>query len=185
MKKIFCPKCDEAIVLSDARLAELRRAESEYMAIVCPSCTHQLRIRLKGKSQEPSREADEANIWGHIVVLENVFGYKQYFALRKGLNHIGRRNKDTQTDIPIITGDPSMDRHHCIIKASLSKKGKPQWSLADHDSRVGTFVGGELLSPKEWYNLSDGDVFTLGATTLIFSSEPIPQDDKLEEESVH
>lgn len=185
MKKIFCPKCDEAITLSDARLRELRESNEERHAIVCPSCTHQMRIRLKVRSEEASEEKQESDNWGHIVVLENVFGYKQYFALRKGLNHIGRRNKDTTTDIPIITGDPSMDRHHCIIKVSLSKKGKAQWSLMDHDSRVGTFVAGDLLGAKEWYNLSDGDVFTLGATTIIFSTSPMPQDDQVEGESAH
>ena len=173
MKKIFCPKCDEAIVLSAQKLKELKESDGERMAIVCPSCTHQLRIRLKGS--------------GHIVVLENVFGYKQYFPLKKGLNHIGRRNKDTKTDIPIITGDPSMDRHHCIIKVGQTKKGKTVWSLSDYDSRVGTFVAGDLLGPKEQYNLHDGDVFTLGATSIIFSSEPIPQEDlgQVEGEGVH
>lgn len=190
MKKIFCPKCDEAIVLSDAKLQELRQAEDERMAIVCPSCTHQLRIRLRShkansESQETTEGASESTNWGYLTVLENVFGYKQYFPLRKGQNRIGRRNKDTETDIPIITGDPSMDRHHCIIKVGLTKKGRPQWSLLDNDSRVGTFVGGEILGKKEQYNLSNGDIFTLGATTLIFSTEEMPQDDLVEGESVH
>ena len=148
-----------------------------------------MRIRLK--SATPSDNEDEqdnqSENWGHIVVLENVFGYKQYFPLKKGLNHIGRRNKDTKTDIPIITGDPSMDRHHCIIKVGQTKKGKTVWSLSDYDSRVGTFVAGDLLGPKEQYNLHDGDVFTLGATSIIFSSEPIPQEDlgQVEGEGVH
>lgn len=189
MKKIFCPKCDEAIVLSDGKLQELRDAEHERLSIVCPSCTHQLRIRLKGsKSNDHSNSKhNDEPCYGHIVVLENVFGYKQYFPLRKGLNHIGRRNKDTHTDIPIITGDPSMDRHHCIIKVSLTKKGKVLCSLADHDSRVGTFVAGDILGAKEWYNLNNGDVFTLGATSIIFSTEEVPNDDlaQVEGEGVH
>lgn len=189
MKKIFCPKCDEAIVLSAQKLQELKESESERIAIVCPSCTHQLRIRLKSSASSTEGEGAKAQTenWGHIVVLENVFGYKQYFPLRKGLNHIGRRNKDTVTDIPIITGDPSMDRHHCIIKVGLTKKGRPIWSLSDHDSRVGTFVAGDLLGAKEQYNLHDGDVFTLGATSIIFSTAPMPQEDlgQVEGEGVH
>ncbi len=185
MKKIFCPKCDEAIVLSDARLAELRTSKEERMALVCPSCTHQMRIKLKRKDDGAEQNDKEQHNWGHIIVLENVFGYKQYFPLNKGLNHIGRRNKDTITDIPIITADPSMDRHHCIIRVRLNKHGAPQWALMDHDSRVGTFVAGELLAPKEWHNLSNGDVFTLGATSVIFSTEAIPEDESVERESVH
>lgn len=186
MKKIFCPKCDEAITLSAARLKELRESEAERFALVCPSCTQQLRLRINKTKQEAS-EADEQAMqhYGHITVLENVFGYKQRFALSLGMNHIGRRNKDTQTDIPIITGDPSMDRHHCIIKVSRSKKGKVLWSLMDHDSRVGTFVAGDLLGAKEQYNLSNGDVFTLGATSIIFSTEAMPQEEEIEGERLN
>ncbi len=189
MKKIFCPRCDEAIILSDTKLAELRTSERGVVAVVCSSCTHQIRLRLKAQSSHEATEAHTAvptEQYGHIVVLENVFGYKQYFPLRLGLNHIGRRNKDTKTDIPVITGDPSMDRHHAIIKVHRSKKGKLLWSLADNDSRVGTFVGMALLGDKEWYDLHEGDVFTLGATTIIFSCLPPPStDEAIEGEGVH
>ena len=46
------------------------------------------------------------------------------FPLYVGVNAIGRRNKDTATDIPIITSDPSMDRHHAIIKVTEGRTGK-------------------------------------------------------------
>lgn len=183
MKRIFCPKCDEAITLSEQRLSELKLAEQGYIAIVCPSCTHQLRIRRKVQAQEPNEDAPTL---GHLIVLENAFGYKQYFALRLGENRIGRRNKDTETDIPILTADPSMDRHHAILKVVRTKQGGLRWSLRDNESRVGTFVKTALLGVKEWYNLSDGDIFTLGATTLIFSTQPMPTpEEDLEGEGVH
>lgn len=186
MKKIFCPKCDEAIVLSDARLSELRASDQGYIALVCPSCTHQLRIRLKAAPAKASERATAGEHYGHIVVLENSFGYKQYFPLHFGINRIGRRNKDTVTDIPIVTGDPSMDRHHAIIRVSKAKSGRLLWSLSDDESRVGTFVANELLGARQWYNLSDGDVFTLGATTLIFSTAPVPTpEEAIEGEGVH
>lgn len=181
MKKIFCPKCDGVIILSHARLREIRESQSDRAAIVCPSCGHQLRIRLRSASSEPQeqgRQASTGESLGHIVVLENVFGYKQLFPLYLGLNRIGRRNKDTQTDIPIITGDPSMDRHHAIIKVMQRKGGGLSFALSDDDSRVGTFVAGRLLAPREWCNLETGDVFTLGATSVIFSSDPLPSEDE-------
>lgn len=181
MKKIFCPKCDGEITLSAAKLDELKAQSEERMPIVCPHCTHQLYIRRRASSAR-SAEANEATLYGHITVVENVFGYQQKFALRKGLNHIGRRNKDTKTDIPVITGDPSMDRHHAIIKVSAGKQGRVRYALSDDDSRVGTFVFGSLLAPKEWYDLSDGDIFTLGATTFIFSTDPLAERDAVEQE---
>lgn len=186
-KTIFCPKCDEEITIAPARLDELRQSPAGYIAIVCPQCTHQIRLRRKVAPSAASADVHEERIsYGHIIVLENVFCQKQYFSLNKGLNHIGRRNKDTKTDIPIITGDPSMDRHHAIIKVSQSKQGELLWTLSDDDSRVGTFVASNILGDKEWYRLSDGDVFTLGATTIIFSTSPCPQaDEALTSEGVH
>lgn len=184
-KKIFCPKCDEDITITPSRLEELRQSPIGYIAIVCPQCTHQIRLRKKSAPHTLNKDKVATN-YGHIVVLENGFCQKQYFSLSKGLNHIGRRNKDTETDIPVITGDPSMDRHHAIIRVSQSKQGDLLWALADDDSRVGTFVANSLLGSKEWYYLKDGDVFTLGATTIIFSSSPNPQDDEaITSEGVH
>ena len=112
---------------------------------------------------------------------KDVFGYKQLFPLYVGVNAIGRRNKDTATDIPIITSDPSMDRHHAIIKVTEGRTGKLRFAVADDDSRVGTFLAGELLAPKEWRYLQPGDVLTLGATSIIFSDEPLPEDPTIEE----
>ena len=39
----------------------------------------------------------------------------------------------------------------------------------DDDSMTGTFVNARELDPGEKRQLSDGDVITLGATSLIFS----------------
>lgn len=176
MYKVFCPKCDEAITITGQRLDELKSKGAT--PIVCPQCTHQLTVRVK-KDRQANRDKQDRQeqAWGHIIVLENIFGYKQYFPLQKGLNRIGRRNKDTETDIPIVTGDPSMDRHHCIIKVSRTKQGELLWSLSDNSSRVGTYVGGDILGSKDWYRLQEGDIFTLGATSIIFSTKPLREEE--------
>lgn len=177
MRKIFCPKCDHAIALTDERLKEWKASGEEKLAVVCNQCAHQMNLRLKSKPEEQTDQ--EQAQYGHITVIENTFGYKQRFPLRKGSNGIGRRNKDSQTDIPIVTADPSMERHHAIITVRQHKKtGHIIYALSDNDSRVGTFVYGTLLAPRELYNLSDGDVFTLGATSIIFSTAPLPPSDE-------
>ena len=109
-------------------------------------------------------------------MVENGFGYKQTFPLYLGVNRIGRRNKDTETDIPIITGDPSMDRHHAIIKVTQGKTGALRFALSDDDSHVGTFVSGQILGPRESVYLQSGDVITLGATSIIFSDQPLEEE---------
>ena len=45
--------------------------------------------------------------------------------------------------------------------------GEIIYTLRDNDSITGTFVMNDLLGPKDRIRLEDGNVFTLGATTLI------------------
>lgn len=183
MKKIFCPKCDTAIPLSREHLSKLIAQGEERISLVCPQCAHQLNLRLRlpqGQTKAAKQSRPDRPSVGHLVVLENVFGYKQLFPLFLGDNHIGRRNRDTQTDIPVITADPSMDRHHACIRVTEGKTGRLRYALSDDDSRVGTFVGGRILEPREWCYLEPGDVTTLGATSIIFSDEPLSEDLALE-----
>lgn len=174
MKRIFCSKCDEQITISSDSISQAR--ETGRLDIVCPLCGKQLKVRIRsGKSDRKASTKDADAVldaeldrsYGFIEVIENQFGYRQEFALREGLNHIGRRNKDTVTDIPIITADPSMSRHHSIIKLRRKKSGQLEYSIADDESTVGTFVAGELLQRKEFRILPDKAVITLGATTII------------------
>ena len=183
MKKIFCPKCDTAIPLSREHLSKLIAQGEERISLVCPQCAHQLNLRLRlpqGQTKAAKQSRPDRPSVGHLVVLENVFGYKQLFPLFLGDNHIGRRNRDTQTDIPVITADPSMDRHHACIRVTEGKTGRLRYALSDDDSRVGTFVGGRILESREWCYLEPGDVITLGATSIIFSDEPLSEDLALE-----
>ncbi len=166
MKRIFCPKCDYEIGIPLEKVRQWKQENLQTAAVVCNSCAHQIRLRLT-----PPQKKKEAKQCGHIVVLENVFGERQEFPLIIGENQIGRRNKDSVTDIPIITGDPSMDRHHAIIKVKQMKSGKVKFYIADDDSRVGTFVLGDILAPKEWREIEDGTIITLGATSIILSTE--------------
>lgn len=79
----------------------------------------------------------------------------------------GRRCLGTEINAPIQTGDMSMDRKHCIISVEVRKDGEIIHRVADYDSLVGTFVMNDILQKKERRILEDGDIITLGATTLI------------------
>ena len=105
--------------------------------------------------------------FGSIVVVENVFGYKQVLPLKEGDNVIGRRNKGTEIDVPIETADPSMDRKHCIINVKRNKQGKLIYTLRDNQSITGTFLMNEILGDKDRVRIEEGTIITLGATTLI------------------
>lgn len=71
-----------------------------------------------------------------------------------------------------------MDRRHCILNVKRNQQGKIIYTLRDNDSITGTFVMNNLLGPKDRIRLDEGDIFTLGATTLILRTAEGKEDDK-------
>ncbi|HIT83556.1 MAG TPA: FHA domain-containing protein [Candidatus Avibacteroides faecavium] len=173
MKKIRCPKCNNYITFDASNYVD-----GQVLVFDCPDCHKQFKIRIgkdrlrdKDRAVDLQEQKDEAQ-YGYIVVVENVFSYKQIFPLHLGDNLIGRSNLGTEVDIPIETSDPSMDRRHCYINVSKDKRGELVYTLRDNDSVVGTFLMNDILAPKDRIRLSDGDVITLGATSIILRSQP-------------
>lgn len=161
MKRIRCPKCEEAI-LFDEKLYEVGRV----LVFECPNCNKQFRIRIP----EPKdiSEEEETCALAKLVVIENAFHFKQEIPLYGGENVIGRYVKGSSINAPIKTVDPSVDTTHCIITAKKNKKGKYAFLLRDAQSNTGTFYGDEILGPKSTVSLEDGAIITIGATTMIF-----------------
>lgn len=169
MKRVRCPKCDHYI-----QFDETRYSEGQSLVFVCDHCKKQFGIRI-GKTklnaatprEETPDEAEGTEKFGNIVVIENVFAYKQVLPLHEGDNTIGRRSKGQNTDIAVETTDPSMDRSHCILNVKRTRQGNLVYTLRDNNSNTGTFLMNQLLSAKDRVRLEDGAIFTLGATTLI------------------
>lgn len=168
MKRVRCPKCDHYILFD-----ETKYSEGQSLVFVCDECKKQFGIRIgKSKLNAPRKEEviDEnegKEEFGNIVVVENVFGYKQVLPLKEGDNVIGRRCKGTEVDIAIETNDPSMDRRHCIINVKRNKQGNIVYTLRDNDSVTGTFYMKEILGAKDRIRIEEGAIITLGATSLI------------------
>ena len=164
-------------ITSNLMKPNTKKASRWYLYATNDQCKKQFSIRI-GKSklsagtrkEEIIDEKEGTQDWGNVVAIENVFGYKQVLPLHEGDNLIGRRSKGTEVDIPIETNDPSMDRRHCILNVKRNKQGEIIYTLRDNDSITGTFVMNDLLGPKDRIRLEDGNVFTLGATTLINSA---------------
>jgi len=168
MKRILCPKCDNYITFD-----ETKYSEGQSLVFICEHCKKQFSIRI-GKSklkatrkEEVLDEQENSRDCGSVVVVENVFGYKQVLPLKEGDNVIGRRNKGTEVDVSIETADPSMDRRHCIINVRRNKQGRLVYTLRDNQSVTGTFLMNEILGDKDRVRIEEGSVITLGATTLI------------------
>lgn len=168
MKRVRCPKCDYDITFD-----ETKYAAGKALVFECPACGKQFAVRigvskLKNlqKDANPEEELDDKGC-GSILVIENVFHYKQVIPLQMGDNVIGRYMKNSGINCPIETTDPSIDMNHCVINISRNKKGKLVYVLRDGPSYTGTFVDNEILGDKERRVIEDGSLFTIGATSII------------------
>ena len=162
MKRIRCPKCDEAILFDETRYEPGR-----ILVFECPGCSKKFRLRIpQPVSEQPAEEAGPV-VYGHLVVLENAFHFKQEIPLYEGENVVGRLVKGTKANAAIKTVDPSVDTTHCMVTVKPLPGGKAKFTLRDAPSNTGTFLHNELLGVKERVIISDGDIITIGATTMI------------------
>ena len=146
MKRVRCPKCDNFITFD-----ETKYQAGQSLVFVCPNCNKQFGIRMgvsklrETRKEEKLDENANEKGYGSIVVIENVFAYKQVIPLQLGDNIIGRYMKNSGINCPIETVDPSVDMNHCVINVSRDKKGKLKYVLRDGPSYTGTFVDNEIL----------------------------------------
>ena len=168
MKRVRCPKCDNYITFD-----ETQYAPGKSLVFQCSACGKEFGIRI-GVSKLRNTQKDEvldeqtnAQKYGSIVVIENVFHYKQVIPLCMGDNIIGRYMKNSGINCPIETRDPSIDMTHCIINESRDKRGALIYILRDGPSYTGTFVGNDILGDRERRIITDGTLFTIGATSIV------------------
>ena len=172
MKRVPCPKCHHLITFDESRYKV-----GERLVFICEECKKEFAIRMgagKLRAKHGEEQWDElqqryiAEGYGCIIVIENIFTYKQVLPLLLGDNIIGRKDLGTSVTAPIETSDRSMDRKHCFLNVKTKKDGTLQYTLRDFPSVTGTFLHNRVLERGELVILADGDVITLGATTLIF-----------------
>lgn len=174
MKRIKCPKCGKPIIFDESKYEA-----GEIIALQCSACGKSFGIRYGNTPKNNTIQRDEQstetpNAFGWITVIENVFHYKQELPLQFGINKIGRYQKANPINIPLATDDPSVDLLHCTITVSRDKRGQLKYVLKDGPSNTGTFVDNEILGDNEQRVIEDGQLFTIGATSIILHT---PQND--------
>ena len=181
MKRVRCPKCDSFITFD-----ETKYEAGQSLIFTCPNCSKQFGVRIgtpkvldkEQRTMHPdnvsatAEDSDgaataERQPVGELVVIENVFHYKQVIPLYMGVNPIGRYQKGNPINCPIETVDPSMDMTHCRISVGRDKKGRLRFTLSDGPSNTGTFVDNEILGDKERRIIYNDTLFTIGATSII------------------
>ena len=124
----------------------------------------------KDLNKKEDNYIDQENV-GVIVVIENVFHYKQILPLRMGDNQIGRYQKGNPINTPIETVDPSVDLWHCTINVSRDKRGQLKYTLQDGNSNTGTFVDNIEITPRERRIIENNTLFTIGATSILLKTK--------------
>lgn len=181
MKRVRCPKCDNYITFD-----ETKYEAGQSLVFKCDQCGREFGIRIgvsklrktqKDENAELNSESPIADSeCGSIVVIENVFHYRQVLPLRMGNNVIGRYQKGNPINTAFETVDPSVDLNHCTINVSRDKRGQLRYTLMDNNSNTGTFVGDVELQPRERRIIEDGTLFTLGATSIILRTADVEED---------
>lgn len=177
MKRVRCPKCDHYIVFD-----ETKYTEGQSLVFQCDECGKQFGIRIGAsklkatqKEDNPDEQANEMGC-GSIVVIENVFHFKQVIPLQMGDNVIGRYQKGNPINTSFETVDPSVDLNHCTINVSRGKRGDLRYTLSDNNSNTGTFVDNVEVKGRERRVIENGTLFTIGATSIILRSADSEED---------
>ena len=177
MKRVRCPKCDNYITFD-----ETKYEAGQSLVFKCDQCGREFGIRIgvsklrnTQKEENPDEQAN-AEGCGSIVVIDNVFHFKQVLPLRMGNNVIGRYQKGNPINTAFETVDPSVDLNHCTINVSRDKRGVLRYTLMDNNSNTGTFVGDVELQPRERRIIEDGTLITLGATSIILRTADVEED---------
>ena len=177
MKRVRCPKCDNYITFD-----ETKYSAGQSLVFKCNECGKEFGIRIgvsklrNTQKEENPDEQENAQGCGSIVVIENVFHYKQVIPLQMGDNVIGRYQKGNPINTAFETVDPSVDLNHCTITVSRDKRGNLRYTLSDNNSNTGTFVDNVELAPRERRIIEDGTLFTLGATSIILRGADVEED---------
>lgn len=178
MKRVRCPKCDQYVTFD-----ETRYEDGQSLVFQCIHCGRQFGIRMgvsklkKIQREDKEPEIDDSDCsCGAIVVIENVFHFKQVIPLRMGENIIGRYQRDSRVNCPIETVDPSVDITHCVITVSRANDGSLRYILRDGPSNTGTFVDNQILGDRERRVIAPGTLFTIGATSILLRGKDDSQD---------
>ena len=220
MKRVKCPKCDNYITFDETKYTEGQslvfqcpQCNRQFGIRIGVSTLHKTHKEerleaAKAAAKAAASKSPEETItphqgganggglssYGSIIVVENVFHYRQVLPLQLGDNVIGRYVRGTNINTPIETVDPSVDTTHCVINVSLSphQKSSPRqksspprgelerglrYTLRDGPSGTGTFVGNTILRDQDRLRIEDGTIITIGATTLILQAGDAPEEE--------
>ena len=153
--KVICPCCQQ-------RLAFKRPEKSNGVAITCPKCKKQLRIKIT-----PTNNMAEMQM-AHLVMIGGPQTTKLSYPLHKGSNIIGRSDIDTVQDIA-ITGDMTISRSSIELDVISQTGGGYSYMLKVLNAKNPVYVNNIPLRIGNSLALRIGDTLELGTTKLMLN----------------
>lgn len=89
------------------------------------------------------------------------------YALRPGINTIGRKASSSAATVQIATDDRTMSRSHAVIEVS-NAGGKTIHILRNGANKNPSYMNGVLIGQQDQLVLNNGDRIKMGSTELTF-----------------
>ena len=97
-----------------------------------------------------------------LEVKQNQFSEHQVFTINQKVTTVGRKDSNSNADIQIETTDLCISRVHLVIE----KKKDDGFTIADKNSKNGTYVNDDKLKKEDTFYIKDGDIIGLGKTKI-------------------
>ena len=185
-KRIICPKCNAVLDVKNSQNEALKQ-------ITCPSCKAILQVKfqpqqepMEAKTFYPAPGQPTANSgttqlavagYGATQIAADsqkpeasamlTFGGKSY-PLKEGQNIVGRKATSSHATVQIETSDRYMSRQHCIINVTSLPDGCKKAVLSNYQNKNQTTVNGQPINMGDEIRLTDGNIITMGHTTVTF-----------------
>lgn len=185
IKRVKCPKCNLVLDVKNSQNETVKR-------IVCPQCRAELQVKFEPQQQpmeartyyapRPQQVAyGETQLGGFSSgetklslpegkgekMAKLVCGERDY-ALKEGVNIVGRCATKTEATVQIATDDSYMSRMHVRIEVRKLSGGGQKVVLSNYKNRNQTCINNHLIETGDEIRLADGDQIKMGKTIITF-----------------
>jgi len=176
IKRIICPNCRVVLEVKNSHNESLKQ-------ITCPSCKCVLQVSFAPQQEPldaktyyaPSQKDTDNN--GATQLATDLPMKKASvslvcngitYPLEEGQNIVGRMGKTSKATVQIVTDDRYMSRQHCAVTVTTLADGTKKTVLSNYQNKNLTSVDGQEIETGDAIRLTDGNIITMGHTTVTF-----------------
>lgn len=142
--------------------------------VTCRKCKLRLKVEFPNSAPDNTTIIPNAkrnvSIGGYLELLENEFAKASNYPLKKRENKVGRFSNNGSADVPLLTTDKRISRHHFAIKIYDHGIGAKKFTIRSLPNTNGTRLNNKLLTVDQEVYLKDGDKIKIGDSKIIFKA---------------